>query len=238
LDQSVASRKRRSFERIIRLRGENMSVEKRFWVDPYLTSLNAKVKTVTDDRIAVDKTIAFALSGGQESDAGTINGYRILKAEKVEKEIFYTLEGPHEIGVGDDVLIQIDWERRYRLMRLHFAAEIILELVNQHFGHPEKIGAHISDKKARVDFMWDGKISDTFAMLHSAANQIIESNQAIISDFSDIENEERYWGIKGFGKVPCGGTHIKTTGEIGPIRLKRDNIGKGKERIEIVLAGS
>ncbi|WP_207649718.1 hypothetical protein [Desulfosporosinus hippei] len=129
----------------------------------------------------------------------------------------------------------IDWEKRYRIMKLHFAAEIILELVYQNFGYPEKIGANISDTKAKVDFVWNGNISETFSFLYSEANRLIELNLPITSDFSNVEAEERYWEVLGFGKVSCGGTHIKTTGEIGPIKLKRDNIGKNKERIEITL---
>jgi Ser-tRNA(Ala) deacylase AlaX len=217
---------------------KKVSVEKIFWIDPYLAELNARVTSVVKNTITVEKTIAYAFSGGQSSDTGTINGYKILKAEKIEKEILYTLEVLHDISVGDEVLIQIDWERRYRIMKLHFAAEIILELVNQHFGQPQKIGANITDSKARLDFVWDKNISETFTFLQSEATWIIEANLPIISDFSDLENEKRYWEIKGFGKVPCGGTHIKTTGEIGSILLKRDNIGKGKERIEISLEKS
>ena len=57
----------------------------------------------------------------------------------------------------------------------------------------------------------------------------------ITSAFSDESNEIRYWEIEGFAKIPCGGTHIKRTSEIGAIRLKRNNIGGGKERIEILL---
>lgn len=57
----------------------------------------------------------------------------------------------------------------------------------------------------------------------------------MISDFSDVKNERRCWEVKGFGRVPCCGTHVRTTGELGPIKLKRENIGKGKERIEITL---
>lgn len=212
-----------------------MTVEKVFWQDPYLTSLSGKVTGVSDQGITLDRTIAFAFSGGQASDKGTINGYPILKAEKVDREIHYTLEEMHNLSVGDEVLIQIDWEKRYRLMKLHFAAEIILELVYQNFEHPEKVGANITDTKARVDFVWNGNISETFPFLQSEASRIIEENLPITSDFSNVESEERYWEIEGFGKVPCGGTHLKTTGEIGPIKLKRDNIGKGKERIEISL---
>ena len=54
--------------------------------------------------------------------------------------------------------------------------------------------------------------------------------------FSDEANQGRYWEIEGFARVPCGGTHLKRTGEIGPVTLKRVNIGKGKERIEIRVA--
>jgi Ser-tRNA(Ala) deacylase AlaX len=212
-----------------------MSVEKVFWQDPYLTSLSSKVTAVKDNVITLDRTIAFAFSGGQASDSGTINSYPILKAEKVDLEISYTLGEGYNLSAGDEVLIQIDWEKRYRLMKLHFAAEIILELVCQNFDHPDKVGANITETKARVDFVWNGNISETFPFLQSEANRIIEANLPITSDFSDAENEERYWEIEGFGKVPCGGTHIKATGEIGPIKLKRDNIGKGKERIEISL---
>ncbi len=50
-------------------------------------------------------------------------------------------------------------------------------------------------------------------------------------------NEMRYWEIEGFSRVSCGGTQVRSTGEIGSIRPKRNNIGKGKERIEIYLNG-
>ena len=212
-----------------------MSVEKVFWLDPYRAALRTKVTSVVENIITLDKTIVFAFSGGQASDSGRINGFKILEAEKVDKEIYYTVEGDHDLKVDDEVLMEIDWEKRYRIMRLHFAAEVILELVNQHFDYPDKIGANITDTKARVDFMWNGNISETFTFLQSEASRIIGLNLPIISDFSDVEKEARYWEVKGFGKVPCGGTHIKTTGEIGRIKLRRENIGKNKERIEIVL---
>ncbi|SDG30284.1 hypothetical protein SAMN05443529_102100 [Desulfosporosinus hippei DSM 8344] len=81
-----------------------MSVKKFFWEDPYRTTLDAKVTSVTDNVITVDRTIAFAFSGGQASDCGTINGYNIIRAEKVGKEIFYTLDGEYDINLGDEVI--------------------------------------------------------------------------------------------------------------------------------------
>ena len=65
------------------------------------------------------------------------------------------------------------------------------------------------------------------------AAALIAADHPIVSAFSDEANQRRYWEIAGFARVPCGGTHLKRTGEIGAITLKRVNIGKGKERIEI-----
>jgi Ser-tRNA(Ala) deacylase AlaX len=215
--------------------GATMPAEKIFWQDPYLTELTARVTSVNGQIITLDRTIFYAVSGGQESDAGSIGGQKVLKAEKRDTEIYYTLEGPHDLKPGDEVLIKIDWTRRYRLIRLHFAAEIILELVNQLFGKPFKIGANISEGKARIDFLWEGRISDAFPTLLERAGKIIHADLPIRSEFSDRETEQRYWQIEGFSKVSCGGTHPKRTGEVGQITLRRNNIGKGKERIEIML---
>lgn len=211
-----------------------MHVIKTFWDDPYLTELDAIVTSVDGDYVTLDKTIAFAFSGGQESDNGTIGGYEIVRAEKQGKQILYQLH-EHALAVGNSVPIRIDWDRRYKLMRLHFAAEVVLELITQKFNNPEKIGANISEEKARVDFYWEGNISQTFSFLQDEIHRLVESDRPIKSTFSDLENEVRYWEIDHFAKVPCGGTHLKQTREIGELLLKRNNIGKGKERIEIYL---
>lgn len=212
--------------------------KKIFWQDPYLTSLETTVESVDENRITLKETIFYALSGGQESDSGSIGGYTIEKAEKVGKGIFYTLPENHKLKPGDAVAVTIDWDRRYKLMKLHFAAEIVLELIYQLFPGIVKIGAHIAADKARIDFEMEQSVAPHIISLQAKAQSIIESNQQIVSAFSDEENERRYWKIEEFSQVPCGGTHLKRTGEIGRIRLKRVNPGKGKERIEIYLEES
>lgn len=72
-------------------------------------------------------------------------------------------------------------------------------------------------------------------VLAQQAQAIIAADSAIVSAFSDQERQRRYWEVPGFARVPCGGTHLKRTGEIGTLRLKRNNIGRGKERIEIFV---
>jgi Ser-tRNA(Ala) deacylase AlaX len=210
--------------------------QKLFWEDPYRDRLDTHITSVDGADVTAAQTIFYAFSGGQESDTGTIGGRRVRSARKEGKGIVYTLDEDHGLQAGDAIEMVIDWERRYRLMRLHFAAEIILELAYQNLAPITKIGAHIGHDKARIDFEWAQNISLAFTMLHEKARALIENNHTIVSAFSDEENQKRYWEIAGFARVPCGGTHLKRTGEVGQIRLKRNNIGKGKERIEIRLA--
>ena len=209
--------------------------EKLFWDDPYQTECMTQVETVSGDTITLCDTIFYAFSGGQESDAGTIGGFPVVEARKKGPDIEYILVPDHGLKPGERVWVRIDWDRRYRLMRNHFAAELILELAYQHLGKIEKIGAHISPDKARIDFFWPENISSSFPLLGEKAREIVHQDLKIISAFSDRPTERRYWEIPGFARVPCGGTHLKRTGEVGDICLKRKNIGKRKERISVQL---
>ncbi len=210
-------------------------VDKVFWTDPYLTELETSVTGVDGDDVTVERTIFFAFSSGQESDSGTIGGARVLSARKDNQQIVYTLEPGHDLRPGAPVTMAIDWARRHRLMRLHLAAELVLELVYQALGPIEKVGAHIAEDKARIDFAWAGTLSEMLPDIQVKSAAIIAADHPVITAFSDATAERRYWEIAGFARVPCGGTHLRTTGEIGEIRLKRRNPGKDKERIEIIL---
>jgi Ser-tRNA(Ala) deacylase AlaX len=205
-----------------------------FWQDPYQTHLDTIITRADGNVVTVAQTIFYAFAGGQESDAGTIGGLAVREARKAGLEITYMLDGDAP-APGTPVAIAIDWTRRYRLMRLHFAAEIVLELMCRMLPGIEKIGAHIAQDKSRIDFLWHEPISKLLPQIAEQANALIAADLPIVSAFSDQANERRYWEIDGFARVACGGTHIRRTGEVGPIWLKRDNIGKGKERIEIRL---
>lgn len=212
-----------------------MPVRKLFWDDPYLAGCDAVVTTVDGDVVALDRTVAFAASGGQASDAATIAGLPVLEARLVEREILCRLPSGHGLAPGDQVRVGIDMPTRERLMRLHFAAELVLELVNQRFGRPAKTGADIGPEKARIDFQWDGNISSTFPVLAAEVERLVAADLPITSAFADEATERRYWEVEGFARVPCGGTHPRRTGEVGKIALRRENPGRGRERIEIRL---
>ncbi|MFW8630665.1 alanine--tRNA ligase-related protein [Vibrio natriegens] len=209
--------------------------EKVFWNNPYQTVIISVVTQITGNNVELSHTIFYAESGGQESDEGTIAGIPVVKAEKSGSRIIYTLETRPTFAVGDEVVTEIDWPRRYALMKLHFAAEVVLELFTQNFNSITKIGAHISEDKSRIDFEWPENIAPLLPALLSKAQDLIDSDSIITSEFSDQTKERRYWKVEGFAQVPCGGTHLKRTSEVGKIALKRKNVGKGKERVEITL---
>ncbi|KTC72543.1 alanyl-tRNA synthetase [Legionella birminghamensis] len=209
-------------------------MKKVFWEDPYQQQLITYVSLVDNNCVLFEETIAFSFSGGQESDKAYINELPILDSQIKGNLIYYTLPDGHNLRPNMQVTMTIDWLRRYRLMRLHFAAELILELVTQKL-HVEKIGAHIAETKARIDFAYDKNISCFLDELLNDYNEIINQDKPITTGFSDVKNERRFWEIEGFSKVSCGGTHVRSTAEVGFIALKRVNIGKSKERIEISL---
>jgi Ser-tRNA(Ala) deacylase AlaX len=188
---------------------------KLFWENPYQTELTTTITSLMENDLTLAETILYAFSGGQEGDAGTI-------ADRV-------------VRVGDTVSFQLDWARRYALMRLHFAAEIVLELVSRRFPGIQKIGAHIAQDKARIDFLSAESLAPVLPALWADAQAMIAADAAIVSAFSDETAERRYWEIAGFARVACGGTHLRRTGEVGRLELRRKNPGKGKERIEIYV---
>lgn len=212
-----------------------MPVRKLFWDDPYATRCDAIVTSVEDDAVTLDRTVAYPFSGGQASDVGTIAGREILMARTAGLEIVYTLSAEHGLSPGDAVEVEIDWPTRYRLMRLHFAAELVLELVRHRHGRPEKLGANIAPTKARIDFAWHGSIAPILPDIARELQGLVEANLPILSEFANEATQQRYWQIDGFGHVPCGGTHLRRTGEVGGVGLKRANPGGGVERIEITL---
>jgi alanyl-tRNA synthetase len=208
---------------------------KLFWEDPYLTRLDTRITWVEDDEVGLESTIFFAFSGGQESDSGSLAGLPVLEARKDGLDIRYRLPPGHGLQPGQAVELLIDWPRRQRLMRLHFAAEMVLQLIYRLRPGIRRIGAHIAEDKARIDFAMDESIAALFAELEAASARLVAEDRPILCDYSDQPTQKRYWRVEGFASMACGGTHPRSTGEVGRLRLKRRNTGKGKERVEIFL---
>ncbi len=169
-------------------------MKKIFWDNPYQHTLKTSVASINGPEVVFNETIAFSFAGGQESDKATVNGISILNSRREENLIYYTLAEDHGLKVGDPVTMVIDWLRRNKLMRLHFAAEIILEIVYQNF-HLEKVGAHIAEHKSRIDFKCDENISQHFDAILAIYNNIIKNNYPIEKGYSDIATQRRFWKI-------------------------------------------
>jgi len=226
-------------------------MRKVFWDNPYQCSLPTTVASVVGNEVIFDATIAFSFSGGQESDLATVNSLPILNSRIHDQDIIYILPDNHGLIAGDTIEMKIDWSRRNRLMRLHFACELILVLINRSFAnkqtneelHPEEIdhvgivktGAHIAENGARIDFRLDENISKYFESLLAEYSRIIQADLPIEKGYINEHQQIRYWRIQNIAKVPCGGTHVNSTAEVGLVKLKRDNAGKGLERIKITL---
>lgn len=209
-------------------------MKKIFWENPYQQTLETTVTSVEGNELLFEETIAYSFAGGQESDKACINSLPILDSRREGKLIYYTMPTGHGLSSGEKVVMTIDWMRRYRLMRLHFAAELVLEIVTQKF-QLEKVGAHIAETKARIDFVYPQHISCLFEDILKEYDAIIHADLIIQTGYSDVENQRRFWKIDGFAQVPCGGTHVKSTKEVGFVTLKRSRSGKSIERIEIRL---
>lgn len=209
-------------------------MRKVFWDNPYQQELHTTITAVNGNQLLLAQTIVYSFSGGQESDKATINGLPIIDSKKEGLLIYYTLPDGHGLKEGDEAVVMIDWVRRLKLMRLHFAAELVLEIVTKRY-QLEKVGAHIGESKARIDFKSTQNIKTYFDEILSDYNAIIQRDLPIQTGFSDETNQRRFWKIDGFAQVPCGGTHVKSTAEVGLVRLKRELVGKGVERIEIRL---
>lgn len=213
--------------------------QKLFWKDPYQTACKATVTEINGKKIKLDKTIFYAFSGGQESDGGTIGGINVLTATKQgDKEsiidIEYELEQEPKFHVGDIIEISIDAEKRAKLMKLHSAAHLVYYFVIEKLGPLKVIGSNITSEKARMDFLYEKPITEILTEIETEVNHFLSECHEILRK-QDEKNPDLWWWICESWKMPCGGTHVRNTKEIGKIHLKRKNLGAGKERVEILL---
>lgn len=204
-------------------------MNKLFYDDPYQTECTATVVKVEGNEVVLDQTVFFAFSGGQASDSGSIGGIPVTEAVAGD-EICYTLASPPPFAVGDEVKVVIDQERRMKLMRLHSAVHVVSFLFDPN-GEREQVGSNITPEKGRLDYAFPEPLTPLLSELEKKVNDFCIEEHAITFR---LEGEKRIWCCERW-EVPCGGTHVRSTQEIGSLKLKRKNIGSGKERIEITL---
>jgi misacylated tRNA(Ala) deacylase len=229
--------------------------EELFREDSYLKECDATVVAVDDGSLILDRTVFYPLGGGQPGDTGTISwdggSAAVVDTRYGEGGTIRHIleEGASAPDVGTVVHGALDWDRRYRHMRMHTAMHLLGSLL------PYGVtGGNISTDKSRLDFDM-GDTVDKEAVGATLA-RLVEENHAvshrwISEDELDAQPElVRTMSVqppRGKGSIrlleiedvdlqPCGGTHLRSTGEVGAVRIgKVENKGKHNRRFNIHL---
>lgn len=232
-----------------------------FLEDSYLKNCTARVLALTEQGgIVLDQTVFYATSGGQPGDTGTLvtaNGTRIpiqtaVYTDAAKSEIAHVpATGSTAPKIGDTLTAEIDWDKRYARMRMHTALHLLSAVL------PYAVtGGSVGESESRLDFDIPEAGLDKDAITAKVA-EMIASNAAVSSRWiTDAELEANPGLVKtmsvmppmGTGRVrlieiadldlqPCGGTHVRATGEIGAVRVTQiEKKGKQNRRVRLAFA--
>ena len=234
--------------------------EELFREDSYARSCEAKILAVHENGIELDRTVFYYESGGQPGDLGSLSVKSTgiinivdTQKDKLNDRILHVPDSRvSTLDVGDFVSADINWKRRYRLMRMHSALHALCAVVPAHV-----TGAKVDVEKSRIDFNPDGVLVEKIS-IQSAVDMLIAEDRPIvtkwITDEDLIRQPElvrsmsvsppigtgriRLVGIDGVDLQPCGGTHVASTKEIGKLAIgKVENKGKHNRRVNVRLEG-
>lgn len=229
--------------------------------DSYLREAPAMVAAVTPEGgIVLDRTVFYAASGGQPADTGVLrraDGTELRIGATVHPDgdktaiVHVPAEAQPALAVGDPVVAAIDWERRYRLMRMHTA----LHLLSVVFPFAVT-GGSVGEDKGRLDFDMP-EVSPDLPALEARLNALASGGHAVTTEWITDEEMAANPGLiktmnvkppMGQGRVrlvrigdvdlqPCGGTHVRNTSEIGPLKLgKIEKKGAINRRVSLLFA--
>ncbi len=220
--------------------------------DSYLQEFNAKVLGTIENYLILDQTVFYAASGGQAADTGMINGIEVIDVVKQKNVILHEMKKIEGFKKGQNVFGKIDWNRRYNLMKHHSAAHLLNAAARTLLGvHVYQAGSGKEPEKAHLDITHYKKLSlEELKKIELMVNELIQENHQIEVEFLPRTKAEQKYGfrlyqggavpgkelrvvhVKGIDAQACGGTHLKSTAEIGFFKiLKRENVKDGVERI-------
>lgn len=232
-----------------------MAIDELFRSDSYLRSCDAEVTAVSDGAVYVDRTVFYPLGGGQPGDAGTLS-WNDTTAKIVDTrygeggDIAHIVEEGADLpAVGASVELQLDWDRRYRHMRMHTAMHLLGSILKY-----DVTGGNISAEKSRLDFNMEDTVDKE--AVAAAMKELVSADHAVscrwISEEELDQNPQlvRTMSVqppRGKGAVrlleidsvdlqPCGGTHVRSTSEVGAVRIgKVEKKGRQNRRVNIHL---
>jgi misacylated tRNA(Ala) deacylase len=239
-----------------------MATELAYRDDAYAHEIAARVVAAAPEGVVLDRTIFYARAGGQPGDAG------LLRWTGGETAITEAVKGPDDTvlhvpaagaalpPVGAEVTAVLDWDRRHRLMRMHTSLHLLCSLIPG----AGVTGGQIGADKSRLDF--DLPDPPTKETLTEGLNALIAADHPVSERWISEEELDANPGLvrtlsvqppRGSGRVrlvrigpedapvdlqPCGGTHVRRTGEIGRVEVaKIENKGKANRRVSLVLVG-
>jgi alanyl-tRNA synthetase len=218
-----------------------------YYTDAYLHTFRARVtgRDESGTRVYLDQTAFYPTSGGQPHDLGTLNGIEVLDVIDEEDRVAHLLSAPL---AGDEVEGVVDWQRRYDLMQQHTAQHLLTAVVARLSGRAT-VSVHFGATSSTLDLEGAPVTPDEIRHFELAANHEISANLPVTVTFEDAASAAglrkasdrsgilRIVTIAELDRSACGGTHVRQTGELGPLLLRKVEKVKQLTRLEF-LAGS
>lgn len=232
-----------------------MQTELLYLNDAYLAEFDAQVIDVRDNAVVLDRTAMYPTGGGQPHDTGEIAGRRVIDVRKEGLLVWHILEPGNLLVAGDTVRARIDWDRRHALMRTHTALHVLCGVIWNQWRVPVT-GGNMEPLSARMDFEFDplpegfaqtveGLVNDALVADYPIAVSFLPRDTAIqdedlirtkVNLIPESVKEIRVVDIVGLDKQADGGTHVRSTAEVGRIKVvKTESKGKGNKRIRLEI---
>ncbi len=228
---------------------------KLYWEDMYLKDFVGKVLSIDGSKVVLDQTAFNPRGGGLVSDTGVVEGIRVSEVLKEGDDVLHVLEQPPSFKTGDSVHCVLDWERRYRIMKMHTTAHMLSAIVNREAG-ALITGNQINPEESRVDFSLDEFDRAKFTHYIDLANDAVRRGVEVRTFFMKRKEAFQVPGliklanamppsldilrIVQIGDVDTqadGGVHVKNTSEIGRVIGNRvENKGRSNRRIYYTVA--
>jgi misacylated tRNA(Ala) deacylase len=229
--------------------------KKLFWDDAYLKDFDAAIVSIDGNQVLLDQTAFNPHGGGLVGDIGTVGGVKVLDTVKGGNDsILHVVESAANLSPGSSVHGTLDWDRRYRIMRMHTSAHLLSAIFNKETG-ALITGNQIEPDKSRIDFSLENFDREKMLQHCQQANEAIAKNPPVKTYFMKREEalqipgivklaaaappdvkELRIVEIEGYDTQADGGVHVKSLGEITKIDpLKFENKGKSNRRLYFTI---
>ncbi len=202
-----------------------------YYKNQYLKETKAKVLNIEGKNVLLDKTIFFPQSAGEPGDAGKISGMRLSGLKKEGNNVIHILEKQPNFLAGDEVSLILDYDKRYKSMRLHSALHLLAGIIETKFGE-RAVAGNVKTNEAQL-VLKNELQNDKIIQAVEEANKVIEDDKEIKTYWDEKREGFRWCKIGDLIPIPCGGLHVKSAKEIGKIKIDKIENEHGKQKIVI-----